>query len=507
MKQIVLLTSFLMLMFEIVYCQSAPGFNKRFTIDSGDATIYRLIVENDTIVAMGSIAVDTALWGNGMVLMKFDTNGNLLQSKLIVDSLIGQLPIELRYGNFQPTPDGGYLMTLNPFIYEYPVLLKTDHEFNVEFFKYYNDSTAYNYRLCDFTPIHDGYLLFGSLNWNQDNSDGYVRKIGLDGENKWVKYFGYSGTDDVVYDIEPINDSTFLVATGHGTGFGGIAYNAFRILGDNGNVLQTWNSEPDPETGYLRDIISVDSNGYLVYGLYSLAFLPPFDYLVQSTISRLDQDFNVLWSKHYGKKVTLSSEIMFYDFERTVDGNYVGVGRTSIDQPNTSALSCGWLMKFSPEGDSIWSRLDLSDFQPVVYINSHRLGGVGVLSSGSIIAGGYARRQNDYYAWLIKVTNDGCLDTLYCGLVSGAEEKEESTNQALVVYPNPANDVLTIVPRQPNNAGFEVLVFDATGKHQVAWAGDGEATLTVSSLPAGIYFMVVKFPDGKVLYEKISVLH
>ncbi|MCB9285876.1 MAG: hypothetical protein H6560_01060 [Lewinellaceae bacterium] len=80
----------------------------------------------------------------------------------------------------------------------------------------------------------------------------------------------------------------------------------------------------------------------------------------------------------------------------------------------------GWLHKFSPEGDSVWENLIDAPF-PIVYTNQGTLAGVGELSSGSIVAAGETINGNQRYIWLVKVTADGCLDTL-CSTVSPVVE-------------------------------------------------------------------------------------
>lgn len=487
-----------------------PGFNKRLSMEVPNTKLYKLFIENDTIVALGVASIDTATWGNGIVLMKFDTFGNLLQSRLIVEEVIGQLPIEMPHGNFQPTPDNGYIMSIMPFLFEYPVVLKTDHEFNIEFIEIYDDTTGYNYQLSDFTPVQDGYLLFGLMNWNDFNSDGYVRKINHDGETVWVKYFGNAGKDDSVLDVAVIDDTTYMVAVGQSLA-PNYGYFSLNTINKDGALLNHWQSEPEPEIGYVRGIVSVSDSAILLYGLYVAEILSNNFKLVQSTFSKLDRDFNIEKVQHYGKKVDLDSEIRFYNFEETIDGNFIAVGRTSTMAINNGpTYARGWLMKFSPEGDSIWGRLDTSDVMPVHYLNRQRFGGVGVLSSGSIIAGGYVTNveDNSSYIWLIKTTNDGCIDTLYCGLVSATAPEPPKARQQVSVYPNPASDMLHITISEGTTSPCTLSVLDMSGRvcGVNATVAEGAASIDVSALQVGLYMLCFKFANGEVLFKKLSVV-
>ncbi len=493
----------------------APGFNLRLITQYPNSQVYKVLVENDTIVTLGIGYKDTINWERGLMLMKFDTLGSLLQAAHVPDTLFGgpnPLLLHIRWGSILSTPDNGYLMNVVPYLFEYPVLLKTDHDFNIEFIKSYPDTSGHNYQLNDIISIPDGYLLFGAYHrWN-DQPNGYILKINLAGDAVWVSTHGSLTFSETVNDIEMINDSMFAVALIKSL-TSTSSLSSVKIINQHGEVLQTWNSEPEPEIGYLRDILWAAEDGLLTYGLYVAETLPPNNTkLVKSTLSRLDEDFNVEWSRHYGNRVSLSSEVMFYDFEHTIDGNYISAGKSFMTLPNNGpSYGRGWLMKFSPEGDSIWSRQDTSDVMPVHFLNKHVLGGVGVLSSGSIVAGGYVTKGQEDYVWLIKVTNDGCIDTLYCGLVSGTEEMPSAGEELEVsVYPNPANEVVYIqVPVISGKAYMEISVFDLSGQQRKVLFADTESdmTLPVYDLPSGIYFISIKLPDGRVRYGKVCVAH
>ncbi|MBK8565514.1 MAG: T9SS type A sorting domain-containing protein [Saprospiraceae bacterium] len=500
---------------QVQIAAQAPGFNFRTTCEFTNTKLYKICIDNDTIVGLGTSEDSTGVV-NGIVMMKFDSLGNLLHAKHLQDSLIGPNPFYIRYGSFMKTSDNGYIFNVNTLSSYYPLVIKTDHFFNPVFIKKYEVANYYAYSYCGLEPLSDGFLLHGTLT-RSDNSkdDGFVRKISLEGEPVWLTVIGNTNSDEVLHDLAVKNDSTYVV------GFIGVSnqsdvYSSLKVLDVNGVVAQDWNSEPESEIGYLQKIIKADDTGYLTYGLYVTELLPPNNSvkIVKSTFAKLDLDFNIKHLKRYGREVWIGSEIMFYDFEETIDGNYIAAGRTSMALPdNGPSFARGWLMKFSHEGDSIWSRQDTSDVMPISYNNRQRLGGVGVLSSGSIVAGGYVTRaeDNSSYIWLIKTTNDGCIDTLYCGLVSGTEEVPHVADvQQVIVYPNPASEVVHIqVPDISGKASMEINVFDLSGQQRKVIFADteGDLTLPVSDLPSGIYFISIKLPDGRVQYGKVCVAH
>ncbi len=74
---------------------------------------------------------------------------------------------------------------------------------------------------------------------------------------------------------------------------------------------------------------------------------------------------------------------------------------------------------------------------------------------------------------------------------------------SLVVSPNPATDRIQLEFNSDHSFRAELLVFDASGNEQMkkymdAHAGDNEFSLSISSLPKGMYFLNV-LDDGTAL--------
>lgn len=500
MKKLLAIFSFSIL-YGLSFCQTAPGFNLRMTSDYYNTKLYKICIDNDTIVGLGTGSLDSTGLETGIVLIKFDTFGNILHSKLIQDTLIGPFPLNIRYGSLLKTPDNGYIMNIIPFLFAYPVIVKTDHEFNLEFIKKYEDSVGQDFMLAELKTVSDGYLLHGSLRRSNGKSDGYVRKIDFNGGSVWYKNLGVFDSSETVVDLKVVNDSVYAVAMVRNiiqSMFNGSARSLIKYLNKDGEIIQEWASGSEPEIGYLRDVLFVGTDYLLLYGMYVDSVTFNGTYVFKSTISKLDSDFNVLWVKHYGRPVSLSSEMMFYNFERTIDNNFIGVGVTFIEPVASQILDCGWLMKFSEEGDSIWSRLDLSDLNPVQPSNNNRLGGVGVLSSGSIIAGGYAEKWPDSYIWLIKVTNDGCLDTLYCGLVNTVEEGPKA-NINVRAFPNPATAYLEVDYSPMQGQAAKLYLTNLLGRRVGFFELDSYSTrhqIPLDGLPNGQYFYSI-LKDGQ----------
>jgi hypothetical protein len=123
-----------------------------------------------------------------------------------------------------------------------------------------------------------------------------------------------------------------------------------------------------------------------------------------------------------------------------------------------------------------------------------------VLSSGNIIAAGTCNQGNTDYAWLLKVSSDGCIDTIFCQ--PSAVSDVFSRAGKITTYPNPSRGEFTVeLPPLAEN----LAIFDAYGR--LAQAQNIErGTLTINlqlNLHPGVYSVVV---GGNGLHRAVRVV-
>lgn len=116
--------------------------------------------------------------------------------------------------------------------------------------------------------------------------------------------------------------------------------------------------------------------------------------------------------------------------------------------------------------------------------------------------------QSGTYAAVI--TKDGCTDTSVCIAVS-VDPLSAATEQPEIwvsVFPNPASQLIHILPAGFSSAGFLVELADVTGKMVASRnviCQSGTITFSLDDVPAGIY--VLKVSDGiRWLDQKISII-
>ncbi len=136
----------------------------------------------------------------------------------------------------------------------------------------------------------------------------------------------------------------------------------------------------------------------------------------------------------------------------------------------------------------MWSRVDTAFW-------SYETGSVNYLydavelPSGSIVACGFSRTYEPFpkdWGWLIKVSKDGCLDTLFCSSVSTSFPI--IPDKAVSLYPNPATSWVNI-QSESIDKWDRIEVFNAHGQLLQAMSNSTESRINISMLDDGIYYI------------------
>ncbi len=474
-----------------------------------------MIVVNDTIIGYGMAQADTIDYQQGVILVKIDSSGNLIKSNVIVDTTGDLLSIDKYWGKITASSEGGYAFTTAPFVKNSAWLVKVDDDLELEFIHEYPDTVNASNFMYSILEIEDGYILYGGIQDPDLTLRSFIKKVDKNGEIIWTKFYGNPNFWGVITDVELVNDAIFIVSSNEWLSADiifGSTQTVLYYIDMEGEVVESWVSGPNPNVGLIYKILPMPNGGFIGFGESTVGHSPISGHpIVQSTFSRMDPEFNLEWVSKFGRIGKYTADYTFYDMEFMLDGNIIAAGE-SITEMDGNKYASGWLMKLSPEGDSIWSRYDLPPFSPHDPFNDQFFGGVGVLSSGSIIAGGQANDHGKRYIWLVKVTSDGCLDTLYCGLVVPTSTVEaQGKTGGMVVYPNPASSSVTIELVKGIRSGGEVLFFNAQGKEvlrKVLPAQHKTYTFSISSLPVGLYYIEARDNgQGTVQQGKLIVIH
>ncbi|HFA50051.1 MAG TPA: hypothetical protein ENJ95_13665, partial [Bacteroidetes bacterium] len=157
---------FLLLFFLFVYTSvdGQPGFNMLHDLDLPTNHLRKMLVHNDTVIGYGlAYPSDTVGSRQGLLLTKFDSNGVLLKSNLLLEPFGDFYSIGKNWGDITTTFDGGYAMTASALVGNSAYLIKIDHDLEVEFIKEYPDTvnlSNFSYKVLE---TKDGYLLYGDI--------------------------------------------------------------------------------------------------------------------------------------------------------------------------------------------------------------------------------------------------------------------------------------------------------------------------------------------------------
>lgn len=504
MKKGILIFLLLFLNLNITYTQIT--FNKIIDLPYFNKEFYDLIVHNDTIVCYGRGRITPELTTLGVVFVQLDELGDTLRTNIVTDTTEDFLGIDRYWGKVITTPDGGYAATTAPFYKNDAWLIKLNSSLEPEYIKVYEDTiNRSNFAYVPFA-LDDGFILHGYTQGQDYYSDGFISLTNENGDRQWTSYDVNGPYYNGVSDVGNFNDSLLVYITTNGTTSSNAPFQIFRsalsLIDREGEVQHTWRSEGDPEIGYLLEL-EVEEDGIVLYGQYVVEHINDTP-LYQSTISKISRDLDeIYWIRHFGPIRPAVSYNGIFKIEPTLDGNYIGAGSILFTPEGSDELvRYGWLYKFTSNGELMW---ELKVPPPTsLGEGSCSFYGVGVLPDSSIVAGGTIVNLDtgERHPWLVKVTNDGCLDTL-CAEIQTSSPKVISATP-LDIFPNPATDYLHI---QHHQILKNIRLVDALGKE--IWNGVVQSRqyrldLAVH-LANGIYFVLAEDENGRTFRQKVLV--
>jgi hypothetical protein len=213
-------------------------------------------------------------------------------------------------------------------------------------------------------------------------------------------------------------------------------------------------------------------------------------------IFKLDADRNVVWSTPLRGDLPTSDTELTEMVEASDGDGYVASGIILEYISVVEWYRTSWLVKVSPEGDSLWSRrytyFDGEFVAPEVF-------DMKATPDGGYVLVGFTKNQYNPVtnpivpAWIMKVDSFGCLIP-GCHLPNATEEIEMEVAAPLVgIYPNPASELLNFqLQGVPNTKHVNFRVVSMDGKvMQETRQVNVETTVTIPLVgwPAGAYFL------------------
>lgn len=364
----------------------------------------------------------------------------------------------------------------------------------------------------DVVACHDGFLFTGTYQHKGFNVDAFILKTNFSGDSLWMRTYGHPTYSEISRTITVINENEYVIS--------GARYqinqmpefdHGWAISVDSlGNKNWEWEASEDEEPH--RAIMSMQYDSSSNTWIY-ISFLEKQFYiedlghsvgLLKPILVHRDSVMNLLSYTSYGP---YSYDGYMAALERSPDGGFVAAGRYTCvtdDYPfNDCNLQAGRVISTTYDGTLKWSVIDTAFFHPDLGSRSF-LSGVTVSPSGSVYAVGLAYNydeNDDYrsYGWLLKITADGCVDTLCTttSLLNQLKRRSKNVN----VYPVPTTDHLIFeYDKDLNNVHVEIL--DLHGhllQRQEIKSQPTVVILDTYRFLAGIYLWRVMANDGQLI--------
>ena len=450
---------------------------------SAVAQFQDMVNKNDTLVFF-ALTFDS-LSQQGIGFYKIDTFGNILQRKVIVDtSTLLSLSSFISHELIK-TSDNGFAM-IGAADNNQRFFLKVNDDFEIMSLVFFD--IEYFTRNRSLTETNDGYLLLLDITppSNSITQNTLIISVTQNGNEKWRKEYGTTEYSEVSGSIIKKRSNEYVIAGAYTRSpsfnepnwpYEKWVANYFFAIDTLGNELWEWRADSLSLTGGIsrQHLLLADSSWLYL----SANWIYDDNYgLLQPMIIHRDKDFNIIWQKPVGNAGPF---IGFSDLEMTSDSNFIASGQADMTV-NGEDFPLGIHYKFNIDGDSIWLRTDS------IYnkYDDTKITATEILSSGSIISIGYVEGPFGDAGFIMKLTPDGCLDTLNCFLVETTPVLPKANR--LVIYPNPTIDQVNIRFSPQGNMKYHIQVMNWQG--QVIFQLETTVknpVVNVASLPPGPY--------------------
>lgn len=488
-----------------LYSQS--GFAKAIPIDA-NVDIDDIFYHEDQLILRGNMYIDSlSLWG--LLLAGLDTMGNVRWTSVMYDTSLSTHIILNTPGRFLVTTDQRLIVPAKYYNTGQLAVYFTDLEGGEIFHKFY-PYVGRNIFPYDINQIGDEFFLTGVISYLGGDLGLFALKIKSNGDMVWIKYFGspnlFEGALDA--DVNPNNTLT-LYATRIDLDF----YNSgakegwkqpwVLTIDTSGAIVEEWlGEENDTRTLGGEYFCRMKNGDWIMQGTHYTNVDGPFgeEVKVSPTITRLDSQFNMIWKVYLTNFQERFDQI--FDMEFDTLNNQIVVSGDKLIPIGTTKEYVNWTVKLDTAGQILWNKTDTIYFSRQ---NAHYTAGLEIAPSGSIYVGGYVtvnELEPGSQAFVIKYTSDGCSDTL-CTTTSINEQIKQS-DQPIVMYPNPASDVLHVVVREATGPS-QMQLSDMHGRVvSTTKIITGSQDLALD-LPAGVYIASFNNSTGIFYSRKLIV--
>ena len=398
-------------------------------------------------------------------------------------------------------------------------VVKTDSVGNLQWAKCYGGSdidrpysvqqtTDGGYIVAGFSASNNGDVTGNHFSSN----DYWVVKLDTGGNIQWQKSLGGS-SDDVAYSVRQTTDGGYVVAgrsesiNGDVTGHHGsvFCWDYWIVKLDSAGILQWQRSLGGTDTEEAQSIWQTTDGGYIVAG--NTASLDgdvtgnhSGNQQNDCWIVKLDTAGSIQWEHCFGG----TEGEYAYSVKQTGDSGYIFAGLASSTDGDVTGNHGSldyWVVKLGSSGSLEWEKCyggTGSDVARSIELTTD--GGYIVVGYSNSVDGDITDNYSGTDCWLVKLEGTASIN------------EQTATENNLYVFPNPANDNLTV--EIANDAKgipsgqlriTNIAILDISGRQVKSIKTKGhnkKYKIDVKDLPAGIYFVKLR-AKNKVYVSKV----
>jgi hypothetical protein len=195
----------------ICYCQH--GFIRSYNFDKPGAIFTNMLLKEDTLIVTGLVFPDEPPYLQGILFVKMDTFGNVLEYKAHFDSLgknyaVGTIPC----GFLNTFDDSGFLILGNIFEKNEGFVAKLNVNGDLVFLNEYPDNNSWQDHYEKIIELPDGFIIAGDKFHIPGEAEVFIMKIDKSGNKLWEKKYGSLNWYDGFSDIIQTSPNEFVIA-------------------------------------------------------------------------------------------------------------------------------------------------------------------------------------------------------------------------------------------------------------------------------------------------------
>lgn len=474
-------------------------------------------------------------------IFKVSSNGNLIWSKIVSDTITNNLFNEAGLSTIA-TDSLGYIYLTGRSTLEEHVLLKLTPEGNMVWGRKFSDTLISVVRQVKLNKSQSEIYITGRFSYDVNlivPSKGFFMRVDTAGNFIWCRYYQLGVYDDEMPDVMETDNNTYLL-TGVSSAYSinGADQKALLIKTDStGLPLVVKYFGQTSTSGFVKLLPLSKSETIISFGSTDFAS-PPFAF-PKSGLCLIDSSFNIVWSNLYflGGNFTGSGSYLYKANDSTIamesisgiimlnasgnvlNGYYTRAPSTYnnngmlyprnfvlIDQ--NQAFMIGDASKSNPNrGYVAVDKINLSNngqcYPGNVIVN---IVPVSItLEDTTIISGFFNPNFAPVY---YQSYNTTLIETDSCYTAVGLPESNQLSNRNTVIYPNPFSTEFRI---ESSTEMEKVEFFDMTGKIIDFSAGSYvkkvmSSTIVAKHLPNGIYLLKINYTSGHAVFKKVIKL-